>query len=81
MSDFASRTIGMLQEGAMIDPERHARIMRAYHRGMWTLLTGRTLPQHVSPYTPAYVRDDDGRFRVVGLTPDLALHWPVTGSA
>jgi len=56
ISNEACLTLGQLQEGAMIDPEQHGRIMHAYHRGVWALLSGQTLPEWQDGRSVLYLR-------------------------
>ena len=84
MSDLACRTLGMLQKGAMIDPSQRGRIMRAYHRDVWTLITGQTLPEWQGGLSVLCLRTraagDAEPFSVAELTPSGGkLSSPWTG--
>lgn len=82
-SELACQTLGDMQRGAIVDMERHGRIMREFYRGWWRLLTGRTLPPWQDGRGVLYSRSlgTEAKFTVAEVTPLVAAEYPVAGMA
>jgi len=67
----------------MICPSSEGLIMHAFHRGVWTLLTGQELAPWQDGRSVLYLRTAGtaAPFSVAELSPIQALRWPVAGSA